>query len=330
MRAMHVDSQSNDHDTALGWVARFRSDSVTDEDRQSFALWLAEDPSHKQAMDSMLDMWDDLASVRLLYPDNATHTPTTAANHSNWWRASVATAAGLVLALVMWPQVSPDTEAGTHYQTALGEQQTIELVDGSTITLNTNSHAVVSYNSEHRSIELLEGEAFFEVAKDPSRPFDVDAGSARVTAIGTAFNIYRHQQVSSITVTEGVVRVTELGNTGNRAPATETMHENQQLTASAKGLKAVTASDVRVNTAWLSGQLVAQDMTLTDLVREIARYHDAHILIADNNIAALTISGVFKLEELEPILQALQISLDLELVTLNDYTFQLIKNPSNI
>jgi transmembrane sensor len=327
MQAMHVDNQDSDHDKALGWVARFRSGSATDEDRQSFALWLAQDPSHKRAMDSMLDMWDDLASVRQLYSDNTTAT---AANHSNWWRASLATAACLVLALVIWPQVSPDTEAGARYQTALGEQQTIELADGSTMTLNTNSQALVSYNSEHRSIELLKGEAFFEVAKDPSRPFDVDAGSARVTAIGTAFNIFRHERASSITVTEGVVRVTELGDTGNRVPATETVHANQQLTASKKGLQAVTASDVRKNTAWLSGELIAQDMTLTNLVQEIARYHDAHILIADNNIAALTISGVFKLEELEPILQALQISLDLELVTLNDYTFQLIKTPSNI
>ena len=236
----------------------------------------------------------------------------------------------MVLAVVIWPQVSPDTETIAHYQTALGAQQTIELVDGSTMTLNTHSQAVVSYNNEHRSIELLNGEAFFKVAKDPSRPFDVDAGSAKFTAIGTAFNIFRQERASSITVTEGVVRVTELGDTGNRAPATETVHANQQLTASKKGLRAVTASNVRKNTAWLSGELIAQDMTLTNLVREIARYHDAHILIADSNIAALTITGVFKLEELEPILQALQISLGLELVTLNDYTFQLIKNPSNI
>ena len=110
------------------------------------------------------------------------------------------------------------------------------------------------------------------------------------------------------------MQVTELGDTGNRAPATETVHANQQLTASKEGLRAVTATDVRINTAWLSGKLVAQDMTLSHLVQEIERYHDTHILIADKDIAALTISGVFELEELELILQALQVSLDLELV----------------
>ena len=71
-------------------------------------------------------------------------------------------------------------------------------------------------------------------------------------------------------------------------------------------------------------------MTLADLVREIARYHDAHILIADSRIASLTISGVFEVKELEPVLQALQVSLDLELVTLNENTFQLIKAPASI
>jgi transmembrane sensor len=328
MLADHRDKQESDRDTALGWIARFRSGSATDQDRQGFALWLSQDVQHKQAMDSMLDMWDDLASVRQLYPRVREATPTSAANHSNWWRAGVA--AALALAVIFWPQTSSDYGTGTLYQTALGEQQSIELNDGSTITLNTNSQALVSYDDDHRRIELVRGEVFFEVAKDPSRPFDVNTGNARVTAIGTAFNISRDDQTSKITVAEGVVRVTELGDTGSRAPATEILHARQQLKATAQGFQAATSADIAQNTAWLRGELIAQDLTLAELVKEIERYHDIHILIADSNIATLTISGVFALKELDPILQALQLSLNLEVIAVDDKTLQLISSPAKI
>jgi len=323
-------TESN-HDTALSWIARFRSGSATDEDRQAFALWLQQDQRHKQAMDSMLDMWQDLAIIRLMDSSKAAEAPVEAANaSSHWLRASVATAACLALALFLWPQTSPNTGTPLYYQTALGEQRTVELIDGSSMMLNTNSRVSVSYSDDHRSLELLRGEAYFEVAKDPARPFDVNTGSARVTAIGTAFNIYRDRQSASITVTEGVVRVTELGDTGNGVPATEILHANQQLEASDRGLQATTAADVSRHTAWQRGVLIAQDMTLTDLVRQIERYHDTHILITDISIATLTISGVFALKELDPILQALQLSLGLAILPVDDKTVQLIKAPAKI
>ncbi len=325
MLAERDNSIQSDHDTALSWIARFRSGSAGDEDRQAFALWLAQDLRHKQAMDSMLDMWEDLASVRQMY----SRVPEKAANQSRYWlRASIATAACLAVALFIWPQNSLDSSAKQYYQTALGEQRTIELIDGSTVALNTNSRVSVNYSNERRSLELLRGEAYFEVAKDPTRPFDVDTGSARVTAIGTAFNIYRDRQNARITVTEGVVQVTELGDTGNRVPTTEILHANQQLDASDRGLRAATSTDVSHHTAWQRGELIAQDMTLTNFVRQIERYHDIHILITDSSIAAITISGVFTLNDLEPILQALQLSLGLEVIPVNDKILQLIKPPS--
>ena len=329
MLADHNNNTECDRDTALGWIARFRSGSASDEDRAAFALWLAQDKNHKQAMDSMLDMWQDLASVQQMYSDAPEGTPRKAANQSrHWLRASVATAACIALALFIWPQNTPDTSQPTYYQTALGEQLRIELDDGSTATLNTSSRLSVSFDKEQRHIDLLRGEAFFEVAKDPSRPFNVDAGSARVTAIGTAFNIYRGKQASSITVAEGVVRVTELGKTGGRAPATETLHANQQLKATEQGLQTATATDVSQHTAWQRGELIASEMTLFEFARQIERYHDTRILISDSSIAAMTISGVFPLDELDPILQALQLSLGLQVISLNDNTLQLIKPAS--
>ncbi len=319
-----LNNTESNHDAALGWIARFRSEAATDQDRQLFALWLAQDPSHKQAMDNMLDLWADLASVRQLYRDTPEFAPPSAANHSVWRKVSLAAAACFALALVVWP-LGPDNADPLRYQTARGEQRTIELEDRSTITLNTDSRVSVFFDDEHRSIELLQGEAFFRVEKDPDRPFIVNTGNARVTAIGTAFNIYRQDQVSSITVVEGVVRVTELGATGNRAPASEILHANQRLQATSKGLQAATSADVNRDTAWQRGELIAQDMSLPALIRQIERYHDTRILITDSDVAAMTISGVFALNDLDPILQALQLSLGLEVVAVNTSTLLLLK-----
>ena len=326
MQESQLDSTDSNHDTALGWIARFRSGSASAEDHQEFALWLAQDSSHKQIMDSMLDMWADLASVQQLYADIPEATNRRAANHSNWFKGAIGAAACLVLALLLWPlSQQPITES--LYQTALGEQQTVELEDGSTLTLNTNSRVAVSFDQQHRALKLIKGEAFFKVAKDPQRPFEVDAGSAQVTAIGTAFNIYRSGDASNITVVEGVVKITQLGNTPNRAPQTKILHANQRLKATSKGLQAAAKADVSRQTAWQRGELIAQNMPLMELVAQIERYHDTHILISDASIATLTVSGVFRLSELEPMLQALQLSLGLQATPVGRNSIALTRSP---
>ncbi|MBT4522395.1 MAG: FecR family protein [Halieaceae bacterium] len=313
-----------DCDEALGWIARLRAGSASDLDRQGFALWLAEDASHKQAMDAMLEMWDDLASVRYL-PVTAIHSRP-AANRDKWLAGALATAACLVVALLLWPQGFSENKQW-NYQTNLGEQRSFELADSSRLSLNTASRVQVTYNDERRYVELIQGEAYFEVAKDSSRPFEVELGSARVTAIGTAFNIYRDDMASAITVTEGVVRVTELGDTGGRAPMVEVLHANQQLTANTMGLQASSKVDVAELIAWRRGELIANEMPLPELVAQIERYNGTHILITDSNVAALTVSGVFELNQPRAILDALELSLDLKVVTLDPQTLQLLKSP---
>jgi transmembrane sensor len=326
MQESQLDSTESDHDKALGWIARFRSGSASTEDHQEFALWLAQDSRHKQIMDSMLDMWADLAIVQQLYSDIPDTTKQPAANHSNWFKGAIGAAACLMFALVLWP-VSQQPITESLYQTALGEQQTVELEDGSTLTLNTNSQVTVSFDEKHRTLKLIKGEAFFKVAKDPERPFEVNAGSAQVTAIGTAFNIYRNNGTSSITVVEGVVKVTELGNTPNRAPQTKILHANQQLKATTTGLHSATKADVSQQIAWQHGELIAQNMPLVELIAQIERYHDTHILVSDPSIATLSVSGVFILSELDPILQALQISLGLQATPVGHNSIALTRSP---
>lgn len=313
-----------DCDAALGWIARFRSQSVSESDRAQFALWLAEDPAHGRAMDRMQDLWDDLGSLRHL-PDPMSRAASP--GRRQWLGAAFALAASLLVALLLSPNLQAPAKPEV-FQTALGERKTITLPDDSRVTLNTSSRLEVAFSDDRRGVSLTRGEAYFEVNPERERPFEVEAGNTRITVVGTAFNVLRRDdQGSDITVAEGVVRVTELNAPAARAAITEVLRTGQRLAAGREGFTSAGQVDLAPHLAWQRGELIAREMPLARLVDEIERYHDLHILIADRGVAALTVSGVFQLDHPDSILQALQRSLPVQLARIDASTVQLLPTP---
>lgn len=311
-----------DCDAAAGWIARFRGDDVSEQDHRDFALWLAADASHRQAMDLMLELWDDLGSVRHLPFEE----PLPAAGHGTrrqWLAGAAALAAGLILAVIVLP-LGDDQLSRQEFQTAQGERATFTLDDQSRITLNTGSRVEVEFSGTLRQVALLRGEVYFDVEPDPERPFQVETGTATVTAVGTAFNIYRREDASDITVTEGIVRVTDRSRAG-RSTRSAMLEANQHLQASASGLGTSRQVDPMPLTAWQRGEMIAEKMPLLELTRELARYSDTRIVIRDRDVARLTVSGVFNVDHPDSVLQALERSLQLQVVRLDDNTVQLLK-----
>lgn len=311
-------------DAALGWIARLRSDQASAADRASFALWLGEHPRHRRAMDQMLELWDDLGALQLLRPESPVLLPRASANSRRWYAGAAAVAATVMLAILLYPLLGSDP-VSTQYRTAVGERLSIALDDSSRVLLNTDSSISVTYTDAQRHIDLRRGEAWFEVKPDSARPFHVDAGETRVTAIGTAFNVYRQHDGADITVTEGVVRVSEIVESGLHKPATEVLHVNQQLRTGSGGWALSAAADVNAQLAWRQGELVADNMPLAVLVAELERYHDTNYMIADPAIAGLTLSGVLQLDQPDAILNALRLSLGIQTHTLDSGTVQLLK-----
>src|SRR4029077_4111574 len=93
------------------------------------------------------------------------------------------------------------------YATGTGEQRTVDLTDGSKVELNARSRIRVRFSHSGREGDLLEGQALFKVAKDAGRPFVVKSDAARVTAVGTEFDVYRKSSGTTVTVIEGRVAV---------------------------------------------------------------------------------------------------------------------------
>ena len=117
------------------------------------------------------------------------------------------------------------------YATALGEQRSLALNDGSTVQLNSLSKIRIRYTEHERTVDLLQGQALFHVAKDTTRPFIVYSGQTRVRAVGTQFDVYRKADRTTVTVVEGRVAVlavpepADSANGANSVPATDALQE---------------------------------------------------------------------------------------------------------
>jgi transmembrane sensor len=267
-------------------------------------------------------LWDDLGSVRHL-PFEEPVRAVGGSTRRQWFAGAAALAAGLIMAVIVLP-LGDDPVSVQQFQTAQGERATFILDDQSRITLNTGSRVDVEFSGSSRQVALLRGEVYFDVEPDTERPFRVDTGTATVTAIGTAFNIYRRADTSDITVTEGLVQVTGLPRAG-RTPHSAMLQANEQLQASERGLGNSRQFDPAPLTAWQRGEMIADEMPLLELTRELARYSDTRIVIRDRDVARLTVSGVFNLDHPDSVLQAVERSLQLQLVRLDDSTVQLLK-----
>lgn len=211
------------------------------------------------------------------------------------------------------------------YHTRLGQRRTITLADGSRIHLNTASAVEVALRRSTRRIRLVKGEALFEVAHDPERPFLVEAGSARLRAIGTAFNVRIRDTVVELTVTEGIVAVGESTADLHRATAPKVRAGGGAVIGS--GAVAPTALDsaiLRQRTAWQDGVIELDGETLAQAVAEFNRYRGQPIVIGDPRLANLRVGGRFEIDEADKFLTAVEASFPVNAIAAADGSILLV------
>lgn len=176
------------------------------------------------------------------------------------------------------------------YRTAVGERSTVALPDGSIATLNTDSVLKVAYSGSERGVRLLRGQAFFEVAKNKTRPFQVYAADRRITAVGTVFDVRLDGEAVKVALVEGVVRVAPM-KTG---PKPVTMKPGEVLASLPQAPLQVGAADIKRETSWRRGVLVFDDVPLAEAVAEINRYTSRPVKLAEPDIGGFRVSGVFR------------------------------------
>lgn len=193
---------------------------------------------------------------------------------------------------------------GDRFATVHGQQRLTRLADGSSIRLNSATTLDVSLGGSRRVVRMIEGEALFDVARDRQRPFIVDLGEARVQVIGTSFNIRRREDRIELTVTSGLVAVSDSAGDTIRVGAGETTLIRPGLLATANPGEAL----IRRRTAWQDGFIELNDETIEDAVAEFNRYRDQPIVVADPRIGSLVVSGRFGIRESREFVEALKSS----------------------
>jgi transmembrane sensor len=196
---------------------------------------------------------------------------------------------------------------GQDYQTAFGERRTVTLADGSKLTLDSNTQVRVRYSKDARRLDLLSGQARFDVAHDVSRPFSVHARDETVVATGTAFNIDLLSKRVRVTLLEGSVTVlADVSSTarqpafgGNRSipwraserPAVQ-LEAGQALVGEPSAAPKVVSINLDRAVAWESGQLIFDDEPLGAVADRVSHYTTRPIVVHPS-VAKLRLSGVF-------------------------------------
>ena len=189
------------------------------------------------------------------------------------------------------------------YSTHVGEFRRVTLADGSTIALNTDSEVRVHYSSRYRHVDLTHGEALFQVAKNKEKPFDVEAGTTTVRAVGTAFSVRLHEAGTN----ERVDVVVSEGRIAINPPSTPTYPAGSVATVRNGRVAAtlIDTDDISSKLAWTNGRVMFQGEKLSDVVEEMNRYNSRKLQIADPDIAGLSIGGTFQATDPDGFARAL-------------------------
>lgn len=273
---------------AAEWVAREDRGALTPEETAERDAWLSADTRHLGAYARMRAIM--LRCERLYRGEQAAerHVPRRRPWRSGHWSLRVAAAlAAVALTLGTWTYL--DRTAGTH-STRLGEVLRVPLEDGSVITMNTDTRVRVSFDARGRNIELLRGEAMFDVAKDKRRPFTVKAGDAKVVAVGTSFQVRRSPRAVSVLVREGIVKVSE----GNARTMQLLANDKAWMPDRSRPLVSrVDSAEVNRALAWRDGMIAFNGQSMEEVSREFARYSPISIRIDDPQVARLRVIGLF-------------------------------------
>jgi transmembrane sensor len=183
--------------------------------------------------------------------------------------------------------------------TSTAEQRSIDLPDGSRVTLAPASAIAVSYAATERRVDLLSGEAFFQVRPNADRPFRVTARTVQATVLGTSFDVRLDRSDVTVSVEEGAVRVSREGKAGERLDA------GQSVRLSSDGGVARASEAPQLVAAWRRGQLHAQDQRLGDAVDQLRRYFRGTIILTDDALANQRVTGAYNLADPEQALRGI-------------------------
>ncbi|WOK35779.1 FecR family protein [Sphingomonas sp. C3-2] len=306
---------------AAYWLSLRRSGDMTTLDEGAFRAWLEEDAAHLALYRHLERQWAFLGMLAEEPAIMAAREEDAALfDRPRTIRRMTAVAAACVLAvttswalvdsgLVGVGGVGAEAELPV-YRTAHGERSDFRLTDGSRVMLDTDSEIRVREMDRLRSVELVRGRAFFDVAKDAARPFSVAAGDKRVRALGTSFDVRLGGGDSEdvvVTLVEGRVRIDQRSLLPWKRHSTE-MQAGRQLVAADTAQWAQKPVDIAKETSWVSGQLTFLGDPLAHALAEVNRYAPQKVVFRGGAVPERNIVGVFRAGDVDGFVTAIELN----------------------
>jgi len=290
---------------AREWRVLLHSGRATAADHLAAKAWRERSPAHEQAAGEVDRLWALLGQVE--QPANPRTLPPPRRRSARW---AVPLASAALLLLALWLPQGAWLGWYADVATAPGEVRTVELEDGSILTLNGATALDWTLGDGRRTVRLYRGEVDLQVAKDASRPFIVEAGPARIRATGTRFDVDYDGRDVVLAVTEGQVQASDAASQPLAVGA------NQQVHWRADRIQQVQPLDARQQLAWQRGKLVFRAQPLSEVFAALEHSQRQRVIFLDDSVRELKVTGVFAHDDPQAVLRAIESNLPVRLVRL--------------
>ena len=316
---------------AAAWIARREQGDWSPADQAALDAWMASSIDNRVAWLRLSSAWQETDRLKTLcndapagtvpksdgvrlpfFAEHQSETPAQSSYPARQMRGhtrharfrAMAAVIFLVCAAAAAWKLLPSSPA---YETDIGAVEAVPLPDGSRVTLNTDTRIKVDLTHSERRIDLTRGEAYFEVAKDPARPFVVDVEDKRIVAVGTRFSVRRDVDGIRVFVTQGTVRI-EQSDVGEAAHSIAQLQPGSIAHAVADGVVFQTrpVAEVEQLLTWRTGYLVFDRTALAEAVAEFNRYNRRKLVILDSQVAAIRIGGNFRATNVDAFLRLVE------------------------
>ena len=336
------------------WLMRLSDGAVSDEHRAEFASWINQSLQHKEAFERLSQFWDNLeftshyldyaVSGRAVEAKGDARPESATTMYRQILTGAIAASILATIGFLTVQFYSPEDSFDIAYQTRIGQQQTVDLPDGSQVLLNTDSAMRVELAENARTIWLTKGEAFFDVAPDKDAPFSVRTDKGTVTAVGTAFSVRVHDDKLDVIVTEGRVALASLSEIdrapraeeilrtgdslaeGKASPAVEvTAGQSAVIDRGVKAIAYVEPDQIETSLDWQDGVLSFRGETLEQVVEELARYSAMKIEISDPELRQQQVVAYYTIGDVDRMLEALNVMADIEVERVSEEHIKLYR-----
>ena len=312
------------------WRAVLAQPPVPPVRQRAFDEWRLADPRHQKAFDQAQAVWVELGEIT---PQALDHAVLKEPPFERWrarifslgsriadgpfLRAGGLAAACLAMMVGAYMFSAPASDwfvpAQKTIATDKGEIDTITLADGSRVTLGADSIIKLQMNGTKRQVHLTKGDAFFDVASDPERPFEVHAGAAMARVLGTQFDVQYNDEWTQISVAEGTVQVThalmgtpQSDKTSNGMDHTVRLDAGERVAARREaGLGAIVPINPDEIGAWRQKRLIYVGASLAEIVADANRHHDRRIVLLGDELRELKVTASFSGDDIDGMLATL-------------------------